>query len=309
MSFPALPLAALVAMLVALSVAPTASAAPRIGVGEQSPTMFSDPAWQDLGIQDVRVIAGWDALHRGWERREMDSYMANAHAAGARVLLGFGRSRPAGRQDVLPTPARYRREFAAWRERYPFIQDFVVWNEANHCSQPTCKRPDLVARYYNAARAQCPTCTLVGASVLDQPGMEDWVRTFNRRANDRRFVWGLHNYIDANRFRTTGTRALLRAAPKQEIWFTETGGLVWRKNSATRIPLNESSTHAAKAMRWLFNRLVPMSSRIKRVYLYHWMPNLGPDPTWDSALLDRRGRPRPAYEIVRKQVKRLRGTS
>ena len=45
-------------------------------------------------------------------------------------------------------------------------------------------------------------------------------------------IWGLHNYIDANRFRTRGTRALLRAV-KGDVWFTETGGLVVRRNGST----------------------------------------------------------------------------
>ena len=51
------------------------------------------------------------------------------------------------------------------------------------------------------------------------------------RARGRRLIWGLHNYIDANRFRTTGTRSLLRAVPG-EVWFTETGGLVVRNNGS-----------------------------------------------------------------------------
>jgi hypothetical protein len=44
---------------------------------------------------------------------------------------------------------------------------------------------------------------------------------------------------------------------------------------------------------------VPLSSRIKRVYLYHWSPAKTP-VTWDSALLDKRGKPRPAWRVVRR---------
>ena len=40
-------------------------------------------------------------------------------------------------------------------------------------------------------------------------------------------VWGLHNYIDANRGRTTVTRAVLSLI-KGRIWFTGAGGLVSR---------------------------------------------------------------------------------
>jgi hypothetical protein len=286
--------------------APAATAAPSIGVGEQSPEIFSDSRWQALASPNVRFIAGWDALHERRYRAEIDHYMALAQASGANVLLGFARSRTSKRYRFLPTPQRFRREFAAWRKRYPFINEFLIWNEANHCSQPTCRRPELVAKYYNAARRQCPTCTLVGASVLDSPNMVSWVKGFNKRASDRRFVWGLHNYVDANSFKTSGTRAFLRAAKGHQVWFTETGGLVWRKDSASRIPLPESVPHAAKATKWLFNRLVPLSSRIKRVYLYHWTPSRSRYTSWDSALIGPRGKARPAFDVVRRYVERHR---
>ena len=46
-----------------------------------------------------------------------------------------------------------------------------------------------------------------------------------------------------------------------------------------------------------------LSRRITRVYLYHWQP----PPTvtnWDSGLLDRRGRPRPAFASLRRWLTR-----
>ena len=53
------------------------------------------------------------------------------------------------------------------------------------------------------------------------------MQAFQKAVGKRRVIWGLHNYIDANRFRTRGTKALLQAV-KGDIWFTETGGLVKR---------------------------------------------------------------------------------
>ena len=53
--------------------APAAKAAPLVGIGEQNPSMFSDPRWRALGLKDVRVIAGYDALHSDWQRANLDT--------------------------------------------------------------------------------------------------------------------------------------------------------------------------------------------------------------------------------------------
>ena len=62
--------------------------------------------------------------------------------------------------------------------------------------------------------------------------------------------------------------------------------------------------HAADAVRFIFDRLVPLSPRIRRVYLYNWRANPGPS-TWDSALTNADGTPRPAYEALRNQLARF----
>ena len=307
-SYAPIPVRRLLAVLVALvasclSAAP-ASAAPVVGFGEQDPSIFSDARWRDLDSPYVRVIVAWDALHFSWQRSEIDGYMRQAQAAGAKVLVGFGHSREQARRDVLPSATRYRQEFQRFRKRYPFLTEFITWNEANHCSQPTCTRPDVAARYYNQARKACPTCKILAPSVLDSSRMPDWVRRFERVATGKPPTWGLHNYIDANRFRTTGTKAMLRAT-KGKIWLTETGGIVDRANGSP-IKFAKGTRHAAKAMDWLFKRLVPLSSRIQRVYVYHWSPAVRKDATWDSAVLDKRGRARPAFKVVASAVRKAK---
>jgi hypothetical protein len=126
------------------------------------------------------------------------------------------------------------------------------------------------------------------------------VKAFQRHLGYRPGLWGLHNYVDANRLRTAGTRALLRAT-RGTIWFTETGGIVKRRNKR-KVGFPESAAHAAKATDWVFDELVPLSSRIKRVYLYHWNSAQAPE-NWDSALVNSRGRPRPALSVVRRQLR------
>lgn len=296
------------AILAALLGGALCSAAPadaagsfRIGFGEQRPGMFTNPHWTKLNLPDARLLVGWDALRYRWQRREIDHWMAAAEAAGARPLVSFSRSRAPWRRRKLPAPAEYERQFLRFRERYPAVTNFLAWNEANHCSQPTCHRPEMAARYFDVMQGACPECRVVAADVLDTDDMVPWLRAFRRAAKHTPRIWGLHNYLDANRFRTSGTQRMLGAV-KGEIWFTETGGLV-KRNTTSPHRFPDSPSHAAKATKWVLTRLAPLSPRIKRVYLYHFQ-NQGPDALWDSGLLDPRGRPRPAYEVLERYVTR-----
>jgi hypothetical protein len=301
-------LCAAFAALALLALPSAASAAPSaVGIGEQSAAIFASPAWDRLGAPDVRYIAPWDALMTKWQRDEMDTYMAAAENAGARVLLGFSHSRSRFKsvRKSLPSPRRFRKVFLRFRARYPFINEYLTWNEANHRGQPTWNHPKLAGRYYDILRNNCRECTIVGPSVLDSSKMPGWVKKVEKAAKHRIGIWAIHNYIDANRFRTSGTRSLLRAT-KARIWFTETGGLV-RRDNGSRIEFAESPKHAVKATKWVL-KLARLSPRVRRVYFYHWTAPM-PDATWDSALTDRRGRPRPAYTVVRTFVRRLRAAS
>jgi hypothetical protein len=273
-----------------------------IGFGEQRPSVFGNPHWQRLDLPDTRLLVGWDALRYRWQRREIDHWMKAAQAAGARPLVAFSRSRAPWRTRKLPSAAEYRRWFLKFRHRYPWVRNYLAWNEANHCSQPTCHKPEAAARYFDVMKSACDSCKIVAADVLDSDDMVGWLRRFRAAARHRPTIWGLHNYLDANRFRTTGTELMLSTV-RGEIWFTETGGLVKRKNTSPH-KFPDSPSHAAKATRWVLNRLVTLSPRITRVYLYHFQ-NQGPDAFWDSGVLDPRGRPRPAYEVLKKYVVRV----
>ncbi len=297
----------LCAATVAVLLLPASAAAakpkpPLIGIGEQHPQLFGDPNFQRLGIRDVRFVAAWDALKKyDWQLAELDAYMQAARATGARVLLGFGHSRDPKKWHSLPSVKAFEREVVKFRARYPWVKDYLTWNEANHCSQPTCNNPERTARFYLTIRKHCRGCRVVGGDVLDGSKLVPWVKRFQRAVGKRRVIWGLHNYIDANRFRDRGTRALLKAV-KGDVWFTETGGLVMRKNNST-VAFPGSTRHAADATSWVF-RLAALSPRVKRVYFYHWAPAPTPQPTWDSALVDKHERPRPAYRVLRAWLRR-----
>jgi len=274
---------------------------PLVAIADQKVGMFTDPLFADLGVAHARVVVPWDAMDGGFQRDQLFAWLRGARAARITPLLSFGHSRRSGRQKLTPSPAQLQRQFRRIRVNFPWVREFATWNEANHCSQPLCKKPELAARYFDALVRACPSCTILGAEVLDTPNLRSWIRRFRAKAVKEPRVWGLHNYVDANRFATKGTRALLRAT-RGQIWFTETGGIVKRRTQG-KIPLPESVGHAADATRWLFDKLVPLSPRIRRVYLYHW-DSVGAVDGWDSALLDLKGRPREALRVVQARLER-----
>ena len=257
--------------------APAAAAPVEIGIGEQKASMFDSPLLAPLELRHARYIAPWDSLRsRGWAK-------------------------------TLPGKARFARAFRGFRERYPDVRDWIVWNEANHPRSLTATRPRYVARLFDEAARACVGCRIIGADVLDITGMTWWVRAFARQAVERPRIWGLHNYVDARGGGSAGTRALM-AATRGKVWFTETGGWLLRRKYERRRIVQEfrsSPRAAARATRHVL-RLACLSRRIRRVYLYNWQAP-GAVTTWDSGFVGPRGRPRPAYEVLRRQVRRTGG--
>ncbi|WP_354701281.1 hypothetical protein DSM112329_01593 [Paraconexibacter sp. AEG42_29] len=275
-----------------------------IGIADQKLAMFSDPKFLQLGLHKVRRVVPWDAMSVDFETPEVDAWIAAARLAKVRPLISFGHSRVEGQRRVAPSPARLVEEFRKFRERYPEVKEFATWNEPNLCGEPLCHKPELAARYYDALTAECPSCTILAAEVLDGPTMKKWVTAFMRHVKRTPKVWGVHNYVDANRLQTTGTSDLLKLV-KGDLWFTETGGIVKRRTTKNKlVGFPETAAHAGLAVRWIFDRLVPLSPRIKRVYLYNWNSG-GPLDSWDSALFDHTGKARPAFRVLQNRVDRL----
>lgn len=272
-------------------------------MGEQKPGMFEDRDYLRLGIRHARYIAPWDALQDERQREKLDAWMDAARATNTRVLLGFERSlRSAKAAKTLPTDVQFARAFRRFRARYPDVRDFIVWNEANHPFSLTANRPRRAARYFGIVARNCVGCNVVAADVLDVSGMTAWVKRFKRYASEPARIWGIHNYGDTNRRKSTGTQALLRIT-KGQVWFTETGGLVVRREYAGTTVKREfryTQRHAARSTRHVFT-LACLSRRIRRVYLYHWQ---APSrvTNWDSAFVGPRGRLRPAYHTLRRQL-------
>ena len=275
----------------ATTVAPAAQR-PIIGIGEQQSPMFKDKRFTDLGVKHVRLVVPYDAARLRTERDLATLWLSEARRTGAEPFITFGHSRENPKK--LPSVKEYRAAVRSFRKLFPEVQVFAPWNEINHNSQPTFDAPKRAAQYYNAIKAECPACTVLAGDVLDQRGMVSYLKTYQRHLEGEPAIWGLHNYSDTNRFRSTGLKDML-ATVEGEIWLTETGGLVqFGKN----FPRDEQ--RAARATAYAIKQARD-NERVARIYLYNWT---GTDPKarFDAGLIAPDGTARPAYDVLRKAL-------
>lgn len=302
-------LVTLLTLLVCATAAPAARAADVVGIADQSAGMFSNPFFEQLDVRVSRLIVSYDAVLRGtFEVADVDDWMSEARRTDVEPLIAFGHSRgcyDGTRRRILriprcglPSVARYRQAVSSFRRRYPDVRVYSPWNEVNHVSQPTSDAPKRAAEFYGVVRRSCNRCRVVAADILDQPGMASYLRSFRRHVKGSPRLWGLHNYQDTNDFESAGTRRMLRLVPG-EIWLTETGGIV----RFGRRPFD--LRRAARATRYMFE-LAASNRRITRLYIYNWT-GVNRDERFDAGLTTPSGRPRPAYHVVRQQLKRRGG--
>jgi hypothetical protein len=295
----------LITTLLVLGLAGPASAKLTVGIGEQNAQMFTDGRWMALKAPHVRYVMPWDAIARnGSDLAVLDNYMYWARQANARVLLSFGHSNRRGRELKMPSRLQFIREFRKFRRRYPEVKTFQTWNEGNHGTQPTFTKPGRAALLYNSMRRTCPECTITAPSMLDAPNMTPWIKAFKRKTRYPVRIWAIHNHIDANRHRTSGTRELLRIT-KGKLWFTETGGIVNRWVDGRKIT-RYNQKNAVRAIRNVFKLARINRKRITRVYMYSWTAPNERRPRWDSGLVGPKGQTRPSLRTFQAQLRRLR---
>lgn len=266
---------------------------PAVGLADQKPSMFADPRFVDLGVRHARLNVPWDVLQEPGTLANVDAWMAGARAGGVAPLITVDRSRRPGLQSRNPSAGVLATQVRKWRRRWPGqVRQISSWNEGN-----INKRPALVAQWYLAIRKACPGCTVLGADIVDRKNAVSWAERFVKAAKRTPAVWGFHNYVDSNNFKTTNTRAFLKKV-KGRVWLTETGGVLNRAKPSVKFS-GTGAVHAAKATAFLLNRIAPLDAkRIQRVYLYSWStaPN---DVSWDSGLIGPNGVERPALRVVR----------
>ncbi|MDP2711691.1 MAG: hypothetical protein Q8O56_10780 [Solirubrobacteraceae bacterium] len=265
-----------------------------VGIGEQNSPMFADRRFRALGLRHARLVAPYDVTSVRSDRDLVDLWLHSARSAGVEPFITFGHSYRD--PDKLPSTTEFRRAFRAFRARHPDVRVYAPWNEINHASQPTATAPRQAAEYYNVVRAECADCVVLAGDVLDQAGMTRYIEQYRRHLDGEPAIWGLHNYADTNRFRSTGLRDLLDAV-SGEVWLTETGGIV---RFGRNFPYDEQ--RAARAIDQTF-KLALASERVTRIYLYNWT-GAQPDGRFDAGLTGPDGSTRPGLVRLRAALRR-----
>jgi hypothetical protein len=294
----------LICVLSSVSAAPAQAWDFQLGMGDQQARMFSDPRFERLGFEHARVVAPYDIVCQPDVQQQyyLDVWLAGAKRAEVRPLVAFSFSLREGQRWKLPSYRRFLSCFRAFHKRYPQVQDFNPWNEANHSAQPTFRHPKKAAGFYNAMRRACPRCNVAAGDLLDWSHFDRWLERYRAHLRGPVRLWSMHNYLDINRRRSwehSSTRAML-ALTRGHLWITETAGVVHSGRYSTY-----SEQRAAEATRRMF-RFGSASSRITRVYAYHWQAGCDPD-AWDSAWFRSDGSARPAYRVLVGKVARQLG--
>ena len=304
--------------LLALLVLPAAAQAKlTVGISENQPSMFSDPLFQQLGAKHVRVVASWNVMtspERGDdELARLTQYLEAAHSQGIESLVTFQHARGdaskckrrSNRREpecVLPSAREYERHFRLFRQAFPYVKTFAPFNEVNHFTQPTSRNPRAAAGFTDIARRNCRGCKIVVADILDQAdnvraknptyrGTLRYIKRFRRALKSPRTICGVHNYSDVNRFRSKGTRTLIKALGCRQIWLTETGGLYSFGS------FKPSARRQLKATRFMFD-VARRNRSVKRLYVYTFFGDVN---AFDSGIVAN-GRARPAYREVKKRI-------
>jgi hypothetical protein len=300
------------ALLICAALAAPAHANFVVGIGEQNASIFGDTNFQKTKVKRIRYLVPYDWYKTKRQTAEVDGFMAAATAARSDVLVHFTARTGCYRNGSysrsakcrLPSVAAYRTAFKRFRTRFPAVRTYGVWNEGNHVSQPTAHNPKRAAQFFLAARSLCRSCTLVAADVLDQRSMAGWIQTFLRNAKGKARIFGLHNYVDVNRKRTSGTRELLRLVPGQ-VWMTETGGILtflpgFRKNQTRQA----SATHYMFTLADKFDTRKPgLRSKITRLYNYKWYGE-SKGARFDAGLVEKNGKARKALAQFKRYAAR-----
>lgn len=293
------------------STAAAATVPVRFAIADQHTAMFSDPRWEALDLRLTRLNVPWDAAFDPVQRARAIEYVTVARAAGVDTLVHLtGEVGPGGAREPLPTRAEYReavRELVATL-RPLGVRSWGAWNEANHSTQPTIKRPDRAAQFFLELRSACPGCTVVAVDLLTQGGptstggatYRGYLQRFMTALGSKRSlvrVIGIHNYGELIESKGAyRSRDLMRYArrfvPKARFWLTESGGV-----AATRTRPCSEARQVTGTQRMFSHAKALAPNGLDRLYMYNWTADVCGD-LFDSGLIRRDGTSRPALATI-----------
>jgi len=288
--------------------------------------MFASPHFQALTIKRTRYFVASDVMRDASERARARAFVVAARSKGVSVLLHVSSTDLRQKRGPVVSTTTYRRDAGRLVAYFRAlgVRDFGAWNEVNHKTQETWNRVGNAVSYYksmySAVRKRCKSCAIVGLDVLDQAGVDRYIRSFYARLSStwrrRLTTVGIHNYSDVNRNRSTGTSLIIRAVRRYNrntrFWFTETGALA---SFGRSFPYSEA--RQAARIRNMFTFATRYRRQgVQRVYSYNWagIENGACATTcrFDAGLVDPApasppaygiGTPRPVYNVFRSKLK------
>jgi hypothetical protein len=289
----------------------------RVGIGDQQVSMFDQSLFKARKFKLVRYFVPWNITQNKEQLALATAYVERARRDNIQVLLHISSDDLRIKKAKLPSVAQYRTHVKRIVSTFrPLgVRDFGAWNEVNHASQPTYRSPtraaDFFVEAYRAIKPRCSFCNVIALDVLDQTGVERYMRSFYRHLSStyrrRATLVGIHNYGDVNRRRTTFTRNIIKQSRsfnrRTRFWFTETGGLVKFGRS---FPCSEE--RARNRLKNMFSLArTYRTSGVERIYVYNWTaPANGCDARFDAGLVNFDGSPRPGYTYLKSALPNYR---
>lgn len=305
-------------MLVSVSPANAARSGIRVGVADQSSTMFDNASYKALKLKLTRYFVPSDVMSDSAERAKADAFVRKARANGVSPLIHISTVDLREKRGPTVSTSKYKRDVKkiVAHFRQLGVKDFGAWNEVNHKTQETWNKIGNAVSYfksmYSAVKGRCSSCNVVGLDILDQAGSDRYMRSFYSRLSStwrkRLKIVGIHNYSDVNRSRSSGTKKIITTArkynKKTRFWFTETGALASFGGS---FPYSES--RQASRIKNMFSYAKKYrSSGVDRIYSYNFFgaessTACGSSCLFDAGLVGKDGNPRPVYTTFAAQLK------
>jgi hypothetical protein len=308
----------LVAVLVLAPAAPAgARSSIRVGLADQNAAMFDSAYFQQLKIKRTRYFVRSDVMSNPMELARATAFVNAARSHGVSTLLHISTTDLRSKRGPLVSTTRYR---SLVSKIVPYfrklgVREFGAWNEVNHSTEETWNHVGNAASYFKSmwsvVRLRCSSCVVLGLDVLDQAGVDRYIRSFYSRLSStwrrRLTIVGIHNYSDVNRNRSSGTSKIIttvrRYNRRAKFWFTETGALASFGGSFPYSP----SRQAAR-MKNMFTLASTYRTRgVQRVYAYNFTgletsTACGRRCRFDSGLMNASGTPRPVFSVFKQKL-------
>lgn len=283
-----------------------------ISDADHIPSRSLDQSFQLLRPAHFRFIVAWDVLDDPGIRAQCQERIARALAAGAtEIAISIGP--PSASTDPATWIDRVSRFVAAFS---PTVMWWSPANEPNHPSSgwiSSIAGADVLAQYSAALSALLtvshPTDRLLSPDFHDDYGRDNrvkrdsngdstvelYVREFLNAGGELGAAVAWHPYYGVMHQSLESTVDLVEnvlppGAP-QDIWVTEVGALIERRNSAGAITVAQTPEGQDAQVQFITGPLAAQP-RLARISYYHLRDH---NPVWDSALVDELGQRRPAW--------------